>query len=168
MKCTKCGAVIREGSKFCVQCGEKIENNRIENSKVENIRTENSQMDNERIENRRTENAGTETSQIEKKFGCMEEKRERVTPVIQKEERDKVMNHKTEQISEKKNIMAVLLNIVATIYLVAVVYSGCGMIGGNVQDILNYLLLNIVIIVLLYGLAQVVQLLTDIKNKMNR
>ena len=164
MKCKKCGAELRKGIKFCVQCGERIENGQTE----EETRNAEKEIHGEQVRKDLDQELNNLTgSTAEKKFGDIERDQKNGTMMSQEEEKNRGMNQKTEPITEKKNVIATILNVVATIYLTAVVYSGCAMIGGDIQAILNYLLLNIVIIVLLYGLAQVVQLLTDIKNKMS-
>ena len=155
MKCTKCGADIREGCKFCVRCGAKIEKELIEKKpenaeeKRESVTVVTQKMEIENTVDQRTE-------PIEK---TMDQRAERI---------EKIMSLRTEQVKKETNMVAVALNVVATVYLAAVVYSGLWMIDGNIQDLLNYLIWNIVVIAALYGLAQIVQLLTDIKNRMNR
>lgn len=166
MKCTKCGADIREGCKFCVRCGAKIEKELIE-KKPENAEEKRESVT---VVTQKMEIENTVDQRIEPIENTVDQRTEPIEKTMdQRAERiEKIMSLRTEQVKKETNMVAVALNVVATVYLAAVVYSGLWMIDGNIQDLLNYLIWNIVVIAALYGLAQIVQLLTDIKNRMNR
>lgn len=133
MRCANCGAEIREGLRFCTNCGIKLENAMV---------------------------GCQQTYSIEKE----------IQPVMEPSVKENILTENAEEDSKRENRKslwsAILIEGIAVVYLAIACYSVFFYIELTFWNVINALLTPVIIFAFMIGLASLIRILSDIREKL--